>query len=68
MSTRRSTSVRVFDTTLRDGEQTPGAALTVDEKVTVARRRARRRVDGIEAGCPAASPGEAALSACGSTK
>ncbi|HET6650671.1 MAG TPA: 2-isopropylmalate synthase [Candidatus Limnocylindria bacterium] len=59
MSTRRSTSVRVFDTTLRDGEQTPGAALTVDEKVTVARQLARLRVDVIEAGFPAASPGEA---------
>jgi 2-isopropylmalate synthase len=59
MSTRRSTSIRVFDTTLRDGEQTPGAALTVDEKVTVARQLARLRVDVIEAGFPAASPGEA---------
>ncbi len=51
--------IRVFDTTLRDGEQTPGAALTVDEKVTVARQLARTRVDVIEAGFPAASPGEA---------
>ena len=59
MSTRRSRRIRVFDTTLRDGEQTPGAALTVDEKVTVARQLARLRVDVIEAGFPAASPGEA---------
>ena len=51
--------IRVFDTTLRDGEQTPGAALTVDEKVSVARQLARLRVDVIEAGFPAASPGEA---------
>ncbi|MBA3587337.1 MAG: 2-isopropylmalate synthase, partial [Chloroflexi bacterium] len=51
--------IRVFDTTLRDGEQTPGAALTVDEKVTVAKQLARLRVDVIEAGFPAASPGEA---------
>ena len=51
--------IRIFDTTLRDGEQTPGAALTVDEKVTVARQLARLRVDVIEAGFPAASPGEA---------
>jgi 2-isopropylmalate synthase len=51
--------VRVFDTTLRDGEQTPGAALTADEKVTVAKQLARLRVDVIEAGFPAASPGEA---------
>ena len=59
MSAARSRTVRVFDTTLRDGEQTPGAALTVDEKVTVARQLARLRVDVIEAGFPAASPGEA---------
>ena len=56
---RRAAGVRVFDTTLRDGEQTPGAALTVDEKVQVARSLARLRVDVIEAGFPAASPGEA---------
>ncbi len=51
--------IRIFDTTLRDGEQTPGASLTVDEKVSVARQLARTRVDVIEAGFPAASPGEA---------
>ena len=51
--------IRVFDTTLRDGEQTPGAALTVDEKVSVAKQLARLGVDVIEAGFPAASPGEA---------
>ena len=51
--------IRVFDTTLRDGEQTPGAALTVDEKVAVAKQLARLNVDVIEAGFPAASPGEA---------
>jgi 2-isopropylmalate synthase len=51
--------IRIFDTTLRDGEQTPGAALTVEEKVSVARQLARLRVDVIEAGFPAASPGEA---------
>jgi 2-isopropylmalate synthase len=50
--------IRVFDTTLRDGEQTPGASLTVDEKVTVAKQLARLKVDVIEAGFPAASPGE----------
>jgi 2-isopropylmalate synthase len=55
----RARTVRVFDTTLRDGEQTPGAALTVDEKVQVARQLAKLRVDVIEAGFPAASPGEA---------
>ena len=51
--------IRIFDTTLRDGEQTPGAALTADEKVSVAKALARLRVDVIEAGFPAASPGEA---------
>jgi 2-isopropylmalate synthase len=50
--------VRVFDTTLRDGEQAPGAGLTVTEKVEVARQLARLRVDVIEAGFPAASPGD----------
>ncbi len=55
----RSRTIRVFDTTLRDGDQTPGAALTVDEKVQVARQLARLSVDVIEAGFPAASPGEA---------
>jgi 2-isopropylmalate synthase len=59
MPRRRPPRIRVFDTTLRDGEQTPGAALTVDEKVQVARQLARLRVDVIEAGFPAASPGEA---------
>lgn len=51
--------IRIFDTTLRDGEQTPGASLTVDEKVSVARQLAHLGVDVIEAGFPAASPGEA---------
>jgi 2-isopropylmalate synthase len=51
--------IRVFDTTLRDGEQAPGASLTIDEKVQIARQLARLRVDVIEAGFPAASPGEA---------
>ena len=50
--------VRVFDTTLRDGEQAPGAGLTVTEKVEVARQLARLKVDVIEAGFPAASPGD----------
>ncbi|HET7677975.1 MAG TPA: 2-isopropylmalate synthase [Candidatus Limnocylindrales bacterium] len=50
--------VRIFDTTLRDGEQAPGAGLTVAEKVEVARQLARLNVDVIEAGFPAASPGD----------
>jgi 2-isopropylmalate synthase len=50
--------VRIFDTTLRDGEQAPGAGLTAAEKLEVARQLARLRVDVIEAGFPAASPGD----------
>jgi 2-isopropylmalate synthase len=51
-------SVRIFDTTLRDGEQAPGAGLTPTEKLEVARQLARLKVDVIEAGFPAASPGD----------
>jgi 2-isopropylmalate synthase len=50
--------VRIFDTTLRDGEQAPGAGLTVSEKIEVARQLVRLKVDVIEAGFPAASPGD----------
>ncbi len=50
--------VRIFDTTLRDGEQAPGAGLTAAEKLEVARQLARLNVDVIEAGFPAASPGD----------
>jgi len=50
--------VRVFDTTLRDGEQAPGAGLTAAEKLEVARQLARLKVDVIEAGFPAASNGD----------
>jgi 2-isopropylmalate synthase len=48
--------ITILDTTLRDGEQAPGAALTSDEKIEVARALARLGVDVIEAGFPAASP------------
>src|SRR5215831_4068437 len=48
--------VRIFDTTLRDGEQSPGATMTAAEKLEVARALARLGVDVIEAGFPAASP------------
>ncbi len=51
-------AVRIFDTTLRDGEQAPGAGLTAAEKLEVARQLARLKVDVIEAGFPAASPGD----------
>jgi 2-isopropylmalate synthase len=48
--------VRIFDTTLRDGEQSPGASLTSGEKLDIARALARMGIDVIEAGFPAASP------------
>lgn len=51
-------SVRIFDTTLRDGEQTPGVALTVDEKIRIAKRLDKLGVDTMEIGFPAASEGE----------
>ncbi len=49
----------IFDTTLRDGEQSPGASMTKDEKIRIARALERLKVDVIEAGFPAASPGDA---------
>jgi 2-isopropylmalate synthase len=50
--------VRIFDTTLRDGEQSPGATLNADEKLEIAEQLARLGVDVIEAGFPASSPGD----------
>src|SRR5881296_3259970 len=50
--------VRIFDTTLRDGEQAPGIALTRPEKVEIAEQLARLSVDIIEAGFPVSSEGE----------
>ena len=52
--------VRIFDTTLRDGEQSPGATLTSSEKLEIARMLARLGVDVMEAGFPAASPDDLA--------
>jgi len=48
----------IFDTTLRDGEQSPGASMTMEEKVRIARQLERMGVDVIEAGFPAASKGD----------
>ncbi len=48
----------IFDTTLRDGEQSPGATLNVDEKLEIARQLSRLGVDICEAGFPIASPGD----------
>src|SRR5436305_10298856 len=48
----------VFEPTMRDGEQSPGAAMTRDEKVRIAKQLERLRVDVIEAGFAASSPGD----------
>jgi len=50
--------VLIFDTTLRDGEQSPGCSMTQPEKLRVAKALAELRVDIIEAGFPAASRGD----------
>src|SRR5256885_14486368 len=50
--------VRIFDTTLRDGEQAPGNAMTPEEKLRLARQLEALGVDVIEAGFPAASDGD----------
>jgi len=50
--------VIIFDTTLRDGEQSAGAALNIDEKLEIARQLERLNVDVIEAGFPISSPGD----------
>ncbi|MCH8248954.1 MAG: 2-isopropylmalate synthase [Proteobacteria bacterium] len=50
--------IRIFDTTLRDGEQAPGCSMTVSEKLRVAKALSELNVDIIEAGFPAASPGD----------
>src|SRR5512146_2212220 len=51
-------TITVFDTTLRDGEQSPGATLNIEEKLDIARQLARLGVDVIEAGFPVSSPGD----------
>src|SRR5262249_5038622 len=48
----------IFDTTMRDGEQSPGAAMTRDEKARIAKQLERLRLDGVEAGFAASSPGD----------
>lgn len=48
----------IFDTTLRDGEQAPGASMTIDEKLRIAHQLARLNVDVIEAGFPISSPAQ----------
>src|SRR5687768_4079025 len=58
MSPSEQDRVRIFDTTLRDGEQSPGISLNMQEKVEIAHQLARLGVDVIEAGFPIASPGD----------
>ncbi len=53
-------TVQIFDTTLRDGEQAPGCSMNLQEKVEVARQLEKLGVDVMEAGFPAASPGDLA--------
>jgi len=53
-----SRRIQIFDTTLRDGEQSPGIALQPDEKATIAEQLERLGVDVVEAGFPGASPGD----------
>ncbi len=53
-----STRIQIFDTTLRDGEQSPGASLHIEEKLEIARQLERLGVDIIEAGFPISSPGD----------
>ena len=53
-----SNKLIIFDTTLRDGEQSPGASMTKDEKIRIARQLERLKVDVIEAGFAASSPGD----------
>ncbi len=50
--------IHIFDTTLRDGEQSPGASLNIKEKIEIAKQLERLNVDIIEAGFPIASPGD----------
>ncbi len=56
--TAESNPIIIFDTTLRDGEQSPGATLNIEEKLTIAKALAKLGVDVIEAGFPYSSPGD----------
>src|ERR1700712_1357676 len=58
MSSTASEPVVIFDTTLRDGEKSPGISLNTAEKLEIAHQLARLGVDVIEAGFPIASPGD----------
>jgi 2-isopropylmalate synthase len=58
MSSKTSRRIRIFDTTLRDGEQTPGVSMTAEDKIEIARQLSKLGVDVIEAGFPSSSEGE----------
>lgn len=58
MNAKPMRRVYIFDTTLRDGEQAPGASLTPEQKIVIARRLANLGVDTIEPGFPISSPGD----------
>lgn len=58
MNTSEQSVIKIFDTTLRDGEQSPGASLDRNEKIEIARALEQLNVDIIEAGFPIASPGD----------
>ena len=58
MSKTSQDHIEIFDTTLRDGEQSAGTAMTVEEKLVVARQLERLGVDILEAGFPISSPGD----------
>src|SRR4030067_3335913 len=58
MNAKKSNYIRIFDTTLRDGEQSPGVSLTVEDKIEIARQLSKLGVDVIEAGSPMSSEGE----------
>ena len=58
MTAKNQKNIRIFDTTLRDGEQTPGVSLTLDDKIEIAKQLSLLGVDAIEAGFPASSEGE----------
>ena len=58
MKAKSKDFIRIFDTTLREGEQTPGVSLTVEDKIEIARQLSKLGVDVIEAGSPMSSEGE----------
>jgi 2-isopropylmalate synthase len=58
MTNKNPRTIRILDTTLRDGEQTPGVSLTSDDKLEIARQLSKLGVDTIEAGFPSSSEGE----------